>query len=253
MRLFTKPLLALALVLIAATSASADENISLKLGYMTLQPSGQFAATSGGLAGTSADVKNDLGLDRSNNVHAEAAIQFGDSRLNFAYMPIKSTGSGTLTKTVNFNGTTFAAATTVNSTLKADIFDIGYTYYLLNMDNLPSRLQFGIEASVKYTRAEVGMASAGVNQTRSATAPIPTIGVRGRVALADFIGVNGRIGYLGFNGNQFLDADVQIEFSPIPLAGIYGGYRHLDLKVDTSGVFIDTKIAGPYVGAFVRF
>lgn len=254
MRSITKTLLACAIALMA-TPALADEAISLKVGYMTLQPSGQFGATAAGLVGTNVDVRNDLGLDRSNNVHAEAAIQLGDSRLSVGYMPIKSTGTGTLTQAVNFNGTTYTAATSVNSTLKADIIDIAYTYYLINMDDMPSRLQLGIEASLKYTKAEVSMKTTvgGVTQTRSATAPIPTIGLRGRVALADFIGLSGRIGYLGYAGNRFLDADAQLEFSPLPMVGIYGGYRHLDLKVDNSGVLVDTRIAGPYVGALVRF
>lgn len=244
-------ILACTILILAASPAVADEAISLKLGYMSLQPSGQFAA---GAAGTRADVESDLGLGRSNNLHAEAAVQLGDGRLSLGYMPIKSTGSGTLTRTVNFNGANYAAGTAARSTLKAEILDLAYTYYLINMDDAPSRLQLGIEGALKYTRAEVGMQSAATgNQVRSANAPIPTLGLRGRVALADFLGLHGRIGYLGYAGNRFLDADAQVEFSPVPLAGIYAGYRHLDLKVDTSGVIIDTRIAGPYLGAFIRF
>lgn len=254
MKAFAKQLFACA-ILFAAAPAMADEAISLKVGYMFLQPSGQFAATSGGLVGTRADIEADLGIGRSDNVQAEAAIQLGDGRLSLGYMPIKATGTGVLPQTINFNGTTYTATTSVDSSLKADIFDIAYTYYLINMDDAPSRLQLGIEGAVKYTKAEISIKAtgAGVSQTRSATVPIPTIGLRGRVALADFLGLHGRIGYLGYAGNRFLDADVQVEFSPIPLAGIYGGYRYLDLKVDQSGVIVDTKIAGPFVGAFVRF
>ena len=60
--------------------------------------------------------------------------------------------------------------------------------------------------------------------------------------------------YQGRNdGNSFLDVDGQIEFSPIPLVGIFAGYRYLDLEVDESGVFIDATLDGPYAGALVRF
>jgi len=46
---------------------------------------------------------------------------------------------------------------------------------------------------------------------------------------------------------------VQLEFSPLPLVGLYGGYRLLDLKVDESDVLLDASFSGPFVGALVRF
>jgi hypothetical protein len=55
------------------------------------------------------------------------------------------------------------------------------------------------------------------------------------------------------NDNSFLDADAQLEFSPLPLVGVYGGYRYFDVQVDESDIFIDARFSGPYVGAFVRF
>ena len=56
-----------------------------------------------------------------------------------------------------------------------------------------------------------------------------------------------------FFANRFFDRDGQLEFSPVPLVGIFGGYRYLDTKVDESDVFVDASFSGPYVGAFVRF
>jgi len=121
------------------------------------------------------------------------------------------------------------------------------------MDDLPSRFQLGIEAAVKTVIAKTNMTSAAVNTSRNVTVPIPTLGLRGRMALADFIGLAGRVGYLGYSGNRLLDADAQIEFSPLPTLGIYGGYRHLNLKIDSNGVFANTTMQGPYAGAFFRF
>jgi hypothetical protein len=121
------------------------------------------------------------------------------------------------------------------------------------MDDLPTRLQLGVEAAAKTIILKSSMAGGGINSTKNITVPIPTLGLRGRVALADFIGVVGRVGYLGYSGNSFLDADVQIEFSPLPTVGIYAGYRHLTLDLDTNGVFASTTFSGPYAGAFFRF
>lgn len=182
---------------------------------------------------------------------AEAAVQLGDSRVSLSYLPLKFSGTSTLTAPVNFNGRNFAG--TVSSELKADILDLAYTYYLINMDDAPSRFQLGIETSLKYIRADTRLSSLGVTETASVNIPLPTIGLRARVALADFVGLVGRIGYIGYNGNTFTDIDAQVEFSPLPTLGIYAGYRHLDVKVDSSGVLLNSRFAGPYAGGFVRF
>ncbi len=243
---------AILLICFGGLSAHADEAISVKVGYASLTASGDLSATGLGIPGTTlSDATLDLG--RSNNVTAEVALQLGDSRLSASYLPLKFSGTSTLATNINFNGQTFTVGTPVSSELKADIIDIAYTYYLVNMDDAPSRLQLGIEASVKYIRADTSLSGAGVTQNASANIPLPTIGVRGRVALADFIGVTARVGYIGYSGNRFLDADAQLEFSPLPTLGIYAGYRYIDVKVDSSGVALNAKFTGPYAGAFFRF
>lgn len=236
-----------------ATAAHADETVAVKLGYMVLSPSGQFATTTNNIAGTRIDMKNDLNYGNSTQPTGEIAISLGDSLISFGFVPLDFSGTGILTRNISYAGQNFALGTSVTSSFKADIYDFGYTHYLVNMDDLPSRLQIGIEAAVKTINAKTNVTSAAINASRSATVPIPTLGLRGRVALADFIGLTGRIGYLGYSGNQFLDADAQIEFSPLPMLGIYAGYRHLSLKIDSNGVFADTKLQGPYAGAFFRF
>jgi len=233
-----------------ALSVHADEAISIKVGYASLAAKGDLAVTALGVPGTKLTDSN-LGFGRSNNVTAEAALQLGDSRLTLSYLPLKFSGTSTLATPVNFNGVNFSGS--VSSELKADMVDLGYTYYLVNMDDLPSRLQFGIEASVKYIQANTQLSTLGTTQTASANIPLPTIGLRGRVALADFIGVTGRVGYMGYNGNTFTDLDAQVEFSPLPTLGIYAGYRYIDVKIDTSGILLNSSFAGPYAGAFVRF
>jgi len=79
------------------------------------------------------------------------------------------------------------------------------------------------------------------------------MGLRARVARADSISVVGRVGYLGYAGNTFLDADIKIEFSPLPTMGIYAGYGHLQLGLDSNDVFANITFHGPYAGAFFRF
>ena len=56
-----------------------------------------------------------------------------------------------------------------------------------------------------------------------------------------------------YDGNSFMDAEVQVEFSPLPMVGVYGGYRSFGLKIDETDLNVDVDFSGPYVGALVRF
>lgn len=241
--------------LFVSVKAHADEMLMLKTGYMTLDASGSFGAASGAIPASRIDVDSTIKLARSNGMTIEGALQFGDMRLGLNYFPLDFSGDGVLGRTVQYNGRSFAAGNSVHAGLKADVFDASLTWYLLNLDDLPSRVQVGVEAAVKTVHATSTLQdrTTGLSQSASATVPIPTLGARGRVAMSDFVGLTGRAGYLGYAGNHFLDSEVQMEFSPMPAAGFYAGYRLVDLKVDRAGVLLDTRVSGPFVGGFVRF
>jgi hypothetical protein len=230
----------------------ADELVSVKLGYQVLAPSGIF---SGGSSGdTSIDMEKDLNFEDSNEVTAEIALTYGDSRLSLGYMPIKTSGQGNALS-LTFNGQTFSGS--LSGKVDASLYDLGYTYYLINMDDLPTRLQLGLEVAVKVFDGEASVsgtvASVTTTESVSGTAPIPTVGARGRIALGDFFGITARAGYMSYADNKFLDAEAQLEFSPTPLIGIYGGYRIIDIEVDEFDGMLDAKFTGPFAGAFVRF
>jgi hypothetical protein len=52
-------------------------------------------------------------------------------------------------------GRAFSINDRVKSELDIALYDIGYTYFLLNLDDLPIRLQLGLELAVKIADAEV--------------------------------------------------------------------------------------------------
>jgi len=240
-------------VMLAFSSpAFADETVAIKAGYMLLSASGQFGATVNNI-GTNIDMESDLNFGNSAQPTGEVTLNLGDNLFSFGFIPLNFSGASTLTRNISYNGQTYTAGSTVQSELKADILDFSYAYYLLNMDDLPSRLQIAFETSVKTINVKTNITSGGITTNKSATVPIPTVGLRGRVALADFIGLTGRIGYLGYSGNSFTDFDAQVEFSPLPTLGIYGGYRFLKIKVDAGGLLADATFKGPHAGVFFRF
>lgn len=242
----------LAIFLLFSATCFADEFLSLKAGYQLLSPEGSIAGTVNG-EGTELDLERDLNLDDSENVTAEIVLKWGDSQLSFNYLPISFSGTGTLTVDGTFNGETFSIDDIAKTDLNIDLYDIGYTYYLLNFDDLPTRFQLGLELAVKVADVDVTLDTVNFDESESGTVPIPTVGVRSRIALADFLGVIGRIGYMEFDGNHFLDTEAQLEFSPIPMVGLYAGFRYFDLKIDEDDIFVETKFSGPFAGLMVRF
>lgn len=245
-----------ALLLLFSTPVLADEMFSLKAGYLSLSPSGDVAVSAAGLKGDALDIDNELGIDSSEDYFLEAALQLGSFRLFAAYLPLGFSGDGTFSEPINFNGETFPANSQVGSAIDLDIYEAGLSWYLINVDDLPVRVQFGPEVAVKYIDADVKLQEkglTGLSESESVAVPVPTVGARARVALADFLGVVGRVGYMEYNGSRFMDADAQVEFSPLPLVGLFAGYRYIDVNVDENDVFIDATFAGPYAGALVRF
>lgn len=240
------------MILVTGVQVQADEILSFKAGYLMLNPEGEVAAEVSGI-GTRVDVDDDLNLDDSEGLFAEAGLNFGPLHLSAAYIPLSFEGSGALTRDIDFNGTTFTATTDIDSEVEINLYDVGLTWYLINIDDLPVRFQFGPEIAVKLADAEVSISDGTTTETESVFAPIPTVGARLGVGLADYVRLIGRVGYMAYEDNQIIDADVQVEFSPLPFVGIFAGYRLIDLEVDESDVFIDTRFSGPYAGLMARF
>jgi outer membrane protein len=241
------------LSLFFVASASADELLSVKAGTQLLKPEGSIGGTING-TGHAVDIEDDLELDDSVEFSGEIAINWRNARLSLNLLPINLSGNGRLSETVIIDDKEFTAGEDVATDLTLDLYDVGYTYYLVNVDDLPTRVQLGLEFAVKVADAKFSMtSSSGVDESVEAVVPLPTVGVRGRIALADFLGVTGRVGYIEYRDNSFMDAEVQIEFSPLPLVGVYAGVRYFNLEIDESDVYLDAKLSGPYAGVLVRF
>jgi len=239
-----------ALIGFLASPALADEIISLKGGYYNLEPSGDI-----GVRGNVVDIEDDLGIDDDDGFFAEAALQLGRFRLFTSYQPISFSGSTVLTMDIDFNGETFVEGSRIDSDLDIDIYESGLAWFLINLDDLPVRIQFGPEVAIKYidTKIEIQDKGLGMQESESVGVPIPSLGARARIAFADYLGVVGRVGYMSYNGNSLTDIDAQVEYSPIPLVGIYAGYRYLDMDIDEDDLLLDAEFSGPHAGALIRF
>ncbi len=248
-------MLIIALLGFLASTAFADELLSFKAGYLNLGPEGSAAVSEGLTPGTIVDLESDFSLDGDDSYFAEAALHLGDFRLFAAYLPIDFSGENILTQSVSFNGETFAGNSRIKTDVEINIYEAGMAWFMINLDDTPVRVQFGPEISAKYVDVSLDLEDVPLTKSTSESAhvAVPSVGARLRVGVADFLGVIGRVGYMEYNDYSFMDVDAQVEFSPIPLVGVYAGYRYLDIDVNESDVYIDATFSGPYAGAMVRF
>jgi len=243
-------MIVLALTGFLVSPVLADEIVSLKGGYYKLNPSGDI-----GVKGDVVDIEDDLGIDDDDGFFAEAALHLGDFRLFASYLPISFSGSSILSMDLDFNGETFFEGRRIDSDFDIDIYEAGLAWFLINIDDLPLRIQVGPEMAVKYIDTRIEMKDKGfdLQDSESVGVPIPSLGARARIAVADCLGVVGRTGYLKYKGNSLTDVDVQIEYSPVPMVGVFAGYRYLDMDIDEDGLVLDASFSGPHAGALIRF
>ena len=140
----------------SSTLSYADEAVSLKIGYMQMSPDGEIAVEDEGVS-TLVDIEGDLDIENSDNITAEAAFSFGDMKLSVGYMPLSFAGDSYLSRSIYFNGQRYNFGDRVQSSVDMDIIDVGLTYYIINMDDVPTRVQVGVEFAVKVTDASASI------------------------------------------------------------------------------------------------
>ena len=235
-------------------SASADEIFSLKFGFAYIEPEGTFSGDDG-VTSTEINFKDDLDFEASRGLVAEVALQGGRFWLSATYLPMDFSSSGTANRDIVFRGRVFTVGTDVRSDVTIDFLDFGLAYHILDFDYGSLRIQLGPEVAVKYANIEMFIEEIrGIeSESVSATEVAPTIGVRIRGSIGDFLSVVGRIGYFEHDDESLLDAEIQTEYSPLPMLGVFVGYRYIDVDLHDSGATLDSTFSGPYVGAVARF
>lgn len=232
----------------------AEGTLSLRAGYQILQPSGDISG-SGSTIDTSLDIEDDLDWDDSRDMLGELSLDWGRSQLSFSYLPIEFSGRSLMEIDGYYNGQSFSAGDHVSSDVKFDLYDLGYTFYLIDMKEVPTPFRLGVEFAIKLADIEIEFTdeAAGIHENDSVVAPLPTLGMRTCIALTEHIALTGRAGYIEYDENHLFDGNVQLEYLPIKNGGLFAGYRYFDLAVDESDVDVNLEFAGPYAGIMIHF
>lgn len=247
--------------LLFAWEAAASDMVTLRLGVSSLTPSGNISVTSGAVAGTTLNLKNDMNLKKENLMHAEASVFFGQHSFHLAYLNMKFKGTVTTPNNLfNFNGSTFANPPYYHE-LNAKLIEGSFAYYPLFIEKETWRTRLGLELGVKSFKTTQTIRETAFAEAVSASALLPALGIRGQFAYQEWAALNLRYSAYSSSGNQFSDLEASVDLNPlaywdIKYVSMYVGYRQIKLKLsgqNNNQILVDTTFKGPFAGLLFRY
>ncbi len=211
-----------------------------------------------GIVGDRIDLVEDLGLEKTKFGQIRAVLRPATKhKLRFEYTPISyEQPEGTLQRDVIFNGQRYSLSLPVATTLRWNAFRFTYEYDLIYRD----RGFFGVLVEAKYTDVEATLTNVIVEEFVRARAPIPSVGVIGRVYVVPNISITSE--FSGFKLPDSINEDYRGKFFDFDIYGTVNfsdnfgaqlGYRSFEVNYKVETDEGELSLRGPYLGGVVRF
>ncbi|NKC01153.1 MAG: TIGR04219 family outer membrane beta-barrel protein [Pseudomonadales bacterium] len=251
MKRFTTALVGGLIVAISSLPASADTLFGVYAGAGSWQQEygGDIRSTI-----ASVDVEDDLGIDDESNNVLYFAFEHGvpllpNVRAQFMRMDVD--GQNVLSRSIDFNGQTFALSDNVATAVELDQTDALFYYQVL--DSAVS-LDLGLSVSMLEGQIDIQSSTEGASADFDEVIPMLYAGMRADLPLAGFW-VKAEAQGVSFEGNSLMEYTALVGYeSPIGL-GIEAGYRSVQLELedfeDVQNAQID--INGPYAALNFHF
>ena len=239
---------------------ATGENYHVELGGFFWNPTPNMVIQSEalGIIGSRIDLVEDLGLEKTRFTQFKAVLRPGKKhKFRFEFTPIKyEQPQGTLRRNIVFNGITYNVALPVATTLNWRAYRFGYEFDFIYRD----RGFLGLVLEAKYTDVEATLANVIDTEFVRARAPIPAVGLIGRVYVAPNISITGE--FTGIKLPESIDEDYRAKYFDFDLYGTVNmtdnfgaqlGYRSFDVFYRLDEDECELKIKGFYIGGVVRF
>jgi hypothetical protein len=210
-----------------------------------------------GQTATRIDFVNDLGIEKKRFKQLKLVLRPSTKhKFRFEYTPISYDAEGTIRRDVIFNGIIFPVALPVRTEMTWKAYRFGYEFDFIYRD----RGFLGLVLEAKYTDVQATLTNIIDTQFVHARAPIPAIGLIGRVYVVPNISITGEFG--GFKLPEGIDEDYRAKYYDFDLYGTVNfsdnfgaqvGYRSFDVfyKIDQDEGSLVMK--GLYFGGVARF
>lgn len=252
-------------LLTAAPAFAQDEIVGVRVREWFARMSGSIEAEEDGTGSTRLDLADDLGLgDQNLTTELQAYLRIPVvGRIYVGWWRAQDSGSETLSRTIEFAGQTFTAATQVDSEVS---LDVGYLTYEFALPVIPLgdvvELEVGVSAGIRAFRGEGKIEGGGLDAHEDGVAGLPTLGAHVTCRLFGIVRAEVEVVGLVFSYSDheinYYEAFAEATVEPLPwlFAGV--GYKIAALNYDYDNndgdrVHLDIGIGGFYVTAGVRF
>jgi hypothetical protein len=241
-------------------SGAVGENYHIEISAALWDSSADMSLsnTALGLAGTTINLKNDLGIQDQRFAGFDLVLRPSvKQKFRVQLVPVHYGPTTTPSSSLTFAGQTFPAGVPISSKIHWRAWRFGYEYDA----TAGPRGFLGFILDVKYTDVDASLTSAATG-TRSASshAVVPAIGGILRVYPASHLALTGEISGFKWPGSwiwsgagDFLDFDAYATLNLINAFGVEFGYRSFDVNYALTNDSGNFKLKGPYLGAALRF
>jgi hypothetical protein len=244
----------------SASDRATGENYRVEIGGYLWNPTPNiFIASESipGVIGDRIDFVEDLGLEKSTFKQLRVVLRAATKhKFRFEFTPINyEQPNGRLERSVVFNGLLYEIGIPVATTVDWNAYRFTYEYDLIYRD----RGFLGILLEAKYTDIRAELVNVINNEFVHARAPIPALGVIGRVYVVPNISITGE--FSGFRlpaiddeyrGNYY-DFDLYGTVNFTDHFGAQVGYRSFDVFYRIEEDEGELTLKGIYFGGLVRF
>jgi len=192
-------------------------------------------------------MKNDTGVFRLDGYYPLG----GRHSIEFSYFAIKSNGSRSISKDIEWGDNNISAGAQITSHFNMNIYKVNYGYSFYHNEDI----ELALTAGLHITSLDVGLGASGtVNGTplttytssTSATIPLPIIGLKGEYTIiAKTLFVNYKTDYffMDYDGlaGSLISSALNLEYRFLDNIGVGIGYNSnkIFLKVDDGGKELD--------------
>ena len=235
---------------------AAGQRVELDARYWPADVVAEAKIEGGPLPGTAFDFKKDLGIDDEPLVDLRLSVFTSpNSRLRLAYARASYQADTVIGRAIEFNGSTYPAATRVVSELDVHYVRLGWIWQL---PVIPGKLRVGpvleAKAFVAGATLEAPATAPPLRETERFAIVIPTAGLaldlspHPRVDL--FAEVSGLT--VGDPG-RVVDAEAGVRIGLVTFLTLTGGYRFFEVRGEEDRSFARLRLSGPFVGVNFRF
>jgi len=239
-------------------------NVEISGSLWNPSPDLVISSESLGIVGNEIDFVKDLGVEKTTFRQLKIVLRPATKhKFRFEYTPITYEAEKTLTRSFVFNGQEYHIGIPVTSEIDWKAYRFTYEWDFLYRD----RGFLGMLLETKFTdvTATLNTTALDVSATEftHARAPIPSIGVIGRVYPASNISITGEFSGFSYHrdavlkaqdyGGKYFDFDLYGTVNFTDHFGAHAGYRSFDVFYKVKEDNGTMKLNGLYFGAVARF